>query len=60
MCVTVIDIVTVFTCEKSMEKSLVLERFSVREVDREAECDANRNLKRSSVKRMHEIFTADD
>jgi hypothetical protein len=37
MCVTVIDIVTVFTCEKSMEKSLVLERFSVREVDREAE-----------------------
>jgi hypothetical protein len=29
MCDCVIDIVTVFTCEKS----LVLERFSVREVD---------------------------
>lgn len=59
MCDCVIDIVTVFTCEKSMEKSLVLERFSVREVDREAECDANRNLN-AQASRMHEIFTADD
>jgi len=57
MCDCVIDIVTVFTCEKSLV--VVLERFSVREVDREAECDANRNLN-AQASRMHEIFTADD
>jgi hypothetical protein len=50
-------IVTVFTCEKSLV--VVQERFSVREVDREAECDANRNLN-AQASRMHEIFTADD